>query len=85
MTQGYGPEEYLLHRAIAGTYTVQANVYAPDRLDPNGASVLTAHLFRNYGRPDQSEQAVDIELTRDDKGSKMIGRIVVPGAGGTKR
>jgi len=84
MTQGYGPEEYLLHHAIAGTYTVQANVYAPDRLDPNGASVLTAHLFRNYGRPDQSEQAVDIELTRDDRGSKMIGRIIVPKTGVTK-
>ncbi|MEP7008210.1 MAG: hypothetical protein ABI810_19685 [Sphingomonas bacterium] len=41
----------------------------------------TAHLFCNYGRPDQSEQAVDIELTRDDKGWKVIGRIVVPGAG----
>lgn len=80
MTQGYGPEEYLLHRAIAGIYTVQANVFAPDRLDPNGASVLSAHLFRNYGRPDQSEEAVDIELTRDEKGSKMIGRIEVPKA-----
>ena len=84
MTQGYGPEEYLLHRAIPGTYTVQANVYAPDRLDPNGASVLTAHLFRNYGRPNQSEEAVDIELTRDDKGSKMIGRVIVPQAAHAK-
>lgn len=84
MTEGYGPEEYLLRHAVPGTYTVQANVFAPDRLDPNGASVLTAHLFRNYGRPNQSEQAVDIELTRDEDGSKMIGRIMVPKAGGTK-
>ncbi|MFA5965975.1 MAG: VIT domain-containing protein [Sphingomonas sp.] len=78
MTQGYGPEEYLLHRAPAGSYTVQANVFAADRLDPNGASVLTAHLFRNFGRPNQQEQVVDIELTRDSNGAKMIGRIVVP-------
>ncbi|MDH7975620.1 VIT domain-containing protein [Sphingomonas sp. AR_OL41] len=79
MTQGYGPEEYLLRRARAGTYTVHANVFAADRLDPNGASVLTAHLFRNFGRPDQQEQVVDIELTRDSNGAKMIGRIIVPG------
>lgn len=78
MTQGYGPEEYLLRRAPAGTYIVQANVFAADRLDPNGASVLTAHLFRNFGRPNQQEQVVDIELTRDSAGAKMIGRIVVP-------
>jgi len=81
MTEGYGPEEYLLHRAIAGTYVVQANVFAPDRLDPNGASVLTAHLFRNFGRPGQTEESVDIELTRDEEGSKMIGRIIIPRAG----
>jgi hypothetical protein len=80
MTQGYGPEEYLLHRAKAGTYTVQANVFAPDRLDPNGASVLTAHLFRNFGRPNQQEQIVDVELTEDSEGSKLLGRIVVPAA-----
>lgn len=85
MTQGYGPEEYLLHRAKAGTYTVQANVFAPDRLDPNGASVLTAHLFRNFGRPNQQEQVVDVELTEDSEGSKMLGRIVVPAAPRPKR
>jgi hypothetical protein len=80
MTEGYGPEEYLLRRARAGTYTVQANVFAPDALDPNGASVLTAHLFRNFGRPNQQEQVVDVELTEDSKGSKLLGRIVVPAA-----
>lgn len=86
MTQGYGPEEYFLHRAPAGTYTVQANVYAADRLDPNGPSLVTAHLIRDFGRPTQREQSVDIELTRDSKGSKMIGRIVVPpGKGGEVR
>jgi hypothetical protein len=78
MTAGYGPEEYLLRRTIPGTFTVQANVYAPDRLDPNGASVMTAHIIRDFGRATQREEAVDIELTRDEKGSKMIGRVVVP-------
>ena len=79
MTEGYGPEEYMLHRAPAGTYLVQANVYAPDRLDPNGATILTAHLFRDYGRPTQREESIDVELKRDEKGAKIIGRIVVPG------
>lgn len=85
MTQGYGPEEYLIRRAVPGTYVVQANVYAPDRLDPNGASVMTAHIFRDFGRANQSEETVDIELDRDEKGSKMIGRIVIPAPRGGVR
>ncbi|HXH15917.1 MAG TPA: VIT domain-containing protein [Sphingomonas sp.] len=78
MTAGYGPEAYFLRRAPGGTYVVQANVYAADRLDPNGLSLLTAHLFRNFGRPTQRVEAVDIELQRDERGEKMIGRIAVP-------
>lgn len=84
MTAGYGPEEYLLRRAPSGTYTVQANVFSSDRIDPNGASVLTAHLFRNFGRPNQQEEVVDIELKRDENGAKMIGRIGI-GAASSKR
>jgi len=78
MTRGYGPEEYMLHIAPAGTYTAQANVFAPDRIDPNGATILTAHLFRNFGRKNETVDSVDIELKRDEKGARMIGRVVVP-------
>ena len=80
MTAGFGPEEYFLHRAPAGSYVVRANVYAADRLDPNGLSLLTAHLFRDFGRSTQRVEAVDIELQRDERGEKMIGRIAVPPA-----
>ena len=85
MTSGYGPEEYFLRRAPGGTYVVQANVYAPDRIDPNGPSLITARLIRDFGRPTEHEESVDIELKSDDRGEKMIGRIVVPGAPGGKR
>ncbi len=78
MTAGFGPEEYFLHRAPAGEYVVRANVYTADRLDPNGLSLLTAHLFRDFGRATQRVEVVDIELRRDEHGEKMIGRIAVP-------
>jgi Vault protein inter-alpha-trypsin domain len=77
MTQGYGPEEYLLRRAISGVYKVQANVYAPDRIDPNGATLITAHIIRDFGRPTEHEESVDVELKRDEQGSKMIGTVEV--------
>ncbi len=79
MTRGFGPEEYLLRKAPAGTYLVQANVYASDAIDPNGLSLITAHLIRDFGRPTQREESVDIELKRDQGGAKRIGRIIVSG------
>jgi len=88
MTDGYGPEEYLLRRAPAGTFTIRADVYSSDELNPNGASRITARLIRNFGRADEKEEMVEIELLperesgENDQGSdeedddvRLIGKI----------
>lgn len=73
MTSGYGPEEYLLKRAIPGEYRISVNVYAADRINPNGTTVVTAHLIRNFGRPTQSEETMELELEPDSSGEQRIG------------
>lgn len=85
MTQGYGPEEYLLRKAIAGEYAISVNVYASDVLNPNGATMVTAHLTRNFGRPDQSTETMEIELEPDDSGEKLVGRFNVGPRSGLSR
>jgi hypothetical protein len=89
MTRGYGPEEYLLRRAPAGTFTIRADVFSSDEINPNGASRITARLIRNFGRPGEKEEWVEIELLpdsrdeadeqdlddEDDEGVRLIGRI----------
>ena len=77
MTQGYGPEQYLLRVAPGGDYTVRANVYAADQLNPNGATVIRARLFRDWGRPTQTEEVLEIELKKDDTGAQMVGTFTV--------
>ncbi len=77
MTQGYGPEEYLLRRAIAGQYAISVNVYDTDAINPNGATMVTAHLTRNFGREDQSTETLDLELRPDETGEKLLGRFNV--------
>jgi len=77
MTEGFGPEEYLLHHAIGGRYRISVNVYAADRINPNGSTVVTARLFRNYGRANQAEQTMEVELHKADKGEKLIGTFEV--------
>jgi Vault protein inter-alpha-trypsin domain len=79
MTSGFGPEEYFLRRAATGRYTVRANVFSPDRLDPNGMSRVTAHLFRDWGRPAQREESIDLDLQRGQHGEVRIGTLKVGG------
>ena len=77
MTRGYGPEEYLLRSAPRGEYEIRANVYAPDALDPNGATTVRARLYRNWGRPNQSSEVLEIDLTPDTDDNRMIGKFKV--------
>ena len=67
MTQGFGPEEYLLRNAPAGTYEVRANVFAADRINPNGAQRVTARIIRDFGRPNEREEVIDMELLPNDQ------------------
>ena len=77
MTEGYGPEEYLLRRAVTGEYRISVNVYASDSINPNGTTVVTAHLLRNFGRAGQQEETMELELKPSDEGEKLIGRFTV--------
>jgi Uncharacterized protein conserved in bacteria (DUF2135) len=67
----------LLRRAPDGRYQIAVNVYASDAIDPNGATIVTARLIRDFGRPTQHEEIIDFELLPDDKGTKLIGEFVV--------
>jgi len=77
MTSGYGPEEYLLRHAIDGEYAIRVNVYAADVINPNGSTMVTAHLTRNFGRANQSSETMELELNPDEAGEKLVGRFNV--------
>ncbi len=77
MTQGFGPEEYLLRRSATGEYSISVHVYDADEINPNGSTVITARLFRDYGRPNQSEQTMEIELEPGEAGERLIGKFTV--------
>ena len=73
VTNGYGPEEYIIRRANSGKYEVRAETFASDRTNPNGPSTLTVRLIRNFGRPSQSEELIDLELPAEDRGEMEVG------------
>lgn len=82
-THGFGPEEYHLRRAPRGEFKVRVHLYSSDRLNPNGASTVTARIIRNFGRRTQSEKIVDLELSREQKardrkvGAQLLGTVVI--------
>jgi len=62
-TQGYGPEAYILRKAMRGTYTVQANFYGSRAQTLQGAVTLQVDVFTNFGRPTEKRRTITVRLT----------------------
>ncbi len=62
-TQGYGPEEYLIKKAMKGTYKVQANYFGAGAPTVTGPVTLQLDIYSNYGRADEKHKAITLRLT----------------------
>lgn len=84
MTDGYGPEEYVMRRAIPGEYSVRIDGYSPDRLNPNGKGRVMVRLIRDFARKNESEELIDAELSfkdendgRETERAKLVAKLKV--------
>jgi hypothetical protein len=77
-TQGFGPEEFMLKKAVEGKYVVRTNNFGDHRQSVSGATTLYLDLYTNYSRPDQKHERVFVR-TENVKDKNDIGDIVWEG------
>jgi hypothetical protein len=75
-TQGYGPEEYVLHRAYPGVYQVKAHYYGSHQQTICGSCTVIVDVFTNYGRASEKHEVLTLRL--DEPSSEvMIGEVTI--------
>jgi hypothetical protein len=77
---GYGPEEYVLRRAMPGTYTIKAHYYGSSQQSVTGPCTVIVHVFTNYGRPEEREQVLTLRLDRP-RDQVLVGEITIDSTG----
>lgn len=60
--QGYGPEEFLLKKAVPGSYLIQANYFGNHQQVIAGATTIQVALITNFGRENQEEKSITMRL-----------------------
>lgn len=75
-TGGYGPEEFMIKKAIPGTYKVEVNYYGNRRQEMSRPVLVQLRLIEDYGKPTQSEQSITRELA-EQSGTITIGEFEV--------
>ena len=74
VTTGFGPEEFTLKKAVKGNYQIQVNYYGSreQKFRLQGAPMIKATIFTNYGRPTEEGQDMMIRIN-DKRGTVDIG------------
>lgn len=65
VTQGYGPEEFLLKKALNGNYNIDVNLYGDTRQTIGGPIAIKADLFTDFGKPAQKRRTINFRVTSD--------------------
>lgn len=72
-TRGYGPEQFMLKKAIKGKYQVKLNYYGDRQQKIAGPTTVMAEIFTNYGRPNQQSKTIAIQMEKRANGEVMVG------------
>ncbi|UOE50653.1 DUF2135 domain-containing protein [Mucilaginibacter sp. SMC90] len=73
MTQGFGPEQFLLKKAIKGTYKIEINYYGDRQATIAGPTTVMAEMFTHYGTHDEKKEIIVLQMKKGTNGTVYIG------------
>jgi tetratricopeptide (TPR) repeat protein len=74
ITQGFGPEEFMLKKAVEGEYKIKTNNFSDSRQSVSGPVTLYLDIFTFYGTDKETRQRVLVR-TENVKEDNVIGSI----------
>lgn len=67
ITGGYGPEQFLLKKAIKGKYQVYVNYFGDRQFTTAGPSTIMAEIFTKYADKTEQRQIVSLQMSKAEK------------------
>lgn len=74
-TRDYGPEEFLLKKAIPGKYIVEVDYYGDTRVKVEGPTTVMAELYFYYSTGKQERKVITLQMPRN--GRKARTKVVI--------
>lgn len=63
-TRGYGPEQFMVKKALKGKYKVMLHYYGDRQQKIAGPTTVMAEIFLNYGKPNQERKMVVLHMEK---------------------
>ena len=73
-TGGYGPEQFMLKRAIKGKYQIYVNHYGAREFTASGPATIMAEIFTRYADSSERREVVSLQMSNAKKryGDKKV-------------
>ncbi len=62
VTQGFGPEEFSLKKAVNGKYKIEVNLFGNSQQTISGPIAIKADLYTNYGKASQKKETIILRV-----------------------
>jgi hypothetical protein len=67
LTEGYGPEEYMIRKAMHGVYTIKAKYYGSRSVKITGAVTVQVDIYTNFGRNSEDHKSITVQLKNKEE------------------
>jgi Ca-activated chloride channel homolog len=74
ITRGYGPEEYMVRKAMHGVYTIKAKYYGSSSVKLMGSVTVKVDIYTDFGGSEESHKSITVQL-KGKKEMVTIGQI----------
>jgi len=74
LTRGYGPEEYMVRKAMHGVYAIKAKYFGSGSVKITGAVTVQVDIYTNFGRKNEDHKSITVQL-KDAREMITIGKI----------
>ncbi len=75
MTRGYGPEEFMLKKALKGAYQIKVKYYGTSQQKLTGPTVIRAEVYTGYGKKREKREDIVFRV-EEEKEVIDLGEIV---------
>jgi tetratricopeptide (TPR) repeat protein len=72
-TAGYGPEQFMLKKAIKGKYKIEVNYYGDRQISISGPTTVSAEIYTKYGNGQQVRKIIVRPLDKSNKEGNLVG------------
>lgn len=73
--EGFGPEEFMLKKAVNGKYEIRTNNFSDRRQSISGPTTVYLDIYTDYSRPNQKHERVFVR-TENVKEKNSIGEVI---------